>query len=275
MFKQFKFLELNRHHMIKKTRKIIDTNNHSETGNFEHLCEVVFSSTMSLFLSFLTETFFANDKSNTLQIFGEGRIPPVFEPYFLFICGIVLYIVLFIFVKFSYRKIVKIARNHLLQTKKNDIDVSNAKIKELIDDFDNITFDNLLIAYDYIDHINRLPEKKKLQITTFYFHETAYYLRIAISKTKELLIDNRRERCLNIKGNTLGVDVFRLFNAHKMMVEIFSKMKDVLKNTPDKICTYTDDLSYIISYQLEEINRDINDIGRECDRALEDLKNIE
>lgn len=275
MFKQFKYLELNRHHIIKKTRKILDENNTSDTGNFEYLCEVVFSSAMTLFLSFITETYFAKECSNILPIFGEGKIPLVIEPYFMFVCGIILYVVLFILVKFSYRRITKKIRNHLSQTKKYNIDVSNMKIKELIDDFDNITFDNLLIAYDYVEQIEQAIKAENFEIATFYFHETIYYLRTAITKTKEILIDNRREQCLNIKGNTLGVDVFRLFNAHRMMNEIFSKITGVFENNPKKICTYTDDLDYVISHQLKELSRDIKNIGNDCNLALKDLKNIE
>lgn len=272
MFKHFKYLELTRHHIIKKTKKIFDESNKSDNSNFNQICEVVFSSAMTLFLSFLAELYFSDSQFLEIKFLKSFELPLWAESIIMFIIGIVVYIILFITVKYIYRLISRRWKNFIYQEKHHGPDTSELKIKELIDDFDNITFDHLLIAYDYVDQINVAIDNKNTEVATFYLHETLYYLRTAINKTKEILIENRREQCLNIKRNTRGVDVFRLFNAHRMMEEIYKKIDFLISKNPLEISLYAPDLGDVIRFQINEIKEDITHVGTQCQRALIDLK---
>ena len=178
----------------------------------------------------------------------------------------------FFAVKYIYRFVSTKWSNFIYQEKHHGPDTSESKIKELIDDFDNITFDHLLIAYDYVEQINVAIDNKNTEVATFYLHETLYYLRTAVNKTKEILIENRREQCLNIKRNTRGVDVFRLFNAHRMMEEIYGKIDSLISQNPLEISLYTPDLGDVIRFQINEIQKDITNVGTQCQKALIDLK---
>ena len=268
-------MELNRHHLIKKTQKIVGENKAKDDKNFDKIVEVIFSSAMSLFISLMVNGFYGNYYVCPEGI-HEDCTPETpmgtINPWLLFFIGICIYVAVFFITKYMYRFLSRKIRNHYLQSKINPIDVSREKVKELIEDFDNIAFDHLLIAYDYVEQINVALAKNKNEIATFYFHETLYYLRTAIFKTKPLLIDKRRELSLNIKGRTDGVDVFRLFNAYKMMDEVFESIKKLANGQPVEVSLYSKELGKEIAHQLQLIQQDIVYIGQQCDRAENDLK---
>ena len=275
MYKHFKYLELNRHHLIKKTKKIVGENNAKDDKNFEQIVEVIFSSAMSLFISLMVNGFYGDYYVCPREIYEDCACEtPIgaINPWLLFLIGICVYVAVFLITKYAYRFLSRKIRKHYLQAKINPIDISREKVKELIDDFDNIAFDYLLIAYDYVEQIDIALSKNKNEIATFYFHETLYYLRTAIFKTKPLLIDKRRELSLNIKGRTDGVDVFRLFNAYKMMKEVFESIKKLANGQPIEVSLYSSKLGKEIDHQLQLIQQDIDYIGQQCDRAENDLK---
>ena len=275
MYKNFKYLELNRHHLIKKTKRIVRENEDRDNRNFEHIIEVIFSSAMSLFISLMLNGFYGDYYSRTNEIqekCQDTKSIGIINPWGLFLLAVCGYIVVFVLIKIAYRFVSSKIRTHYLQSKINPIDTSREKIKDLIDDFDNVVFDHLLIAYDYVDQINVALAKNKSEIATFYFHETLYYLRTAIFKTKQLLFDIRREACLNIKGRTNGVDVFRLFNAHKMMQEVFKNIKKLSNGQPVRVSLYSEDLGKEIEHQLNLTQQDIEYIGQQCIRAAKELR---
>lgn len=145
------------------------------------------------------------------------------------------------------------------------------KVKELIDDFDNITFDNLLIAYNYIEQVEQGKFRNNKELCTFYFHETIYYLKTSVKKAKEITSEHRREKCLNIFGNTNVVDVFRLFNANRMMINLVDKIRRVLNDGTQPIELYGD-LEKVLVHQIKEIEADVTELTKRCNNALTDLK---
>ena len=275
MHKHLKYLELNRHHLIKKTRKIVGEKEDKNNRNFDKIIEVIFSSTMSLFISLMVDGFYSNYcvcQKETHENCTAETFMGTINPWLLFFIGISVYVVVFFITKYLYRFLSRKILNFYLQNKIDSIDASREKVKELIEDFDNIAFDHLLIAYDYVEQIKLALAEKRNEIATFYFHETLYYLRTAILKTKPLLIDKLREMSLNIKGKTDGVDVFRLFNAYKMMKEVFESIKELKNGKPIEVSLYSDELGEEISHQLKLIQENIEYIGQQCERAQNDLK---
>ena len=272
MFKNFKYMELTRHHIIKKAKKLVDDNNKKDEGNFDQISEVVFSSTLSLYISYLTETFFVSQSISILEFFGIKNVSKIVEAVILFLTGILIFVGLFLLIKKIYRRLLIRWRNHKYQRECHAPDLSLSKIKELIDDFDNITFDNLLIAYDYIEQLEKNSQGSNKEILTFYFHEIIYYLRMSIKNAKEITSENKREKCLNIFGNTNGIDVFRLFNANEMMLEIVEKLENILKDSSKPINTYDPALKQVVDHQLKEIKHDAKEVQSRCADALNDLK---
>jgi|GEM_PF-3513917 hypothetical protein len=264
MFNSFKYLELTRHHIYTKTKKMINDYAKNEGGGFDKLSEVVFSAALSLFLTYLAETYFTNTSGKPLNICAVVC---------LFVIAIILYCILFVVISKIYSVIAKAIKKHFYNKRIHSPEISAQKTKELIDDFDHIAFDHLIIAYEFLNEIERLTN---LEVRTFYFHETLYYLRTSVNKTKEITHQDRRKDCLNIFGNVNGIDIFRLVNAHKMMCDLFNKVKKILDNNDsnNSIQIYDNRLNNVLSFQVEELNTDIREIGERCEQALADIKPI-
>ena len=150
-------------------------------------------------------------------------------------------------------------------------DVSTQKNKELIDDFDHIAFDNLIVACELLEEIK---STRDLEIRSFCFHEVIYYLKIAIRKTKDVTHPDRREQCPNIFGNVNGIDIFRLYNIWDIMKKIHYQINEILKNNDEEntVQIYDDKLKNVLYFQIKEIGDDIEEIARRCDDAKNDMK---
>ncbi len=264
MFNSFKYLELMRHHIFVKMKKMIGENTKCESQGFDKLTEVIFSSALSLFITYLSEIYFKNGNDN----YCESQ--NIFVSFFK---GIGVYIGLYFLIRLIYNVSRKIFRYIFYKMLIHSPDVSVQKAKELIDDFDHIAFDNLIISYEFL---NKIEESTNSEVRTFYFHEILYYLRISVNKTKEITHRDRRKNCLNIFGNVNGVDIFRLVNAHKMMCELYEKIKMLLDNNEisNSIQIYDDKLKQALLFQINQLNSDIIEIGTRCDQAMADMKPI-
>lgn len=250
--------------MHTKTKYAIKDFTNREDSEFHKLIEVVFSSALSLFLTYLTETFFAPDKSEPLK---------VLDLLILFVGGIILYCALYISIRKVYAKISKKIENIRYNRQLNSPNVSAQKNKELIDDFDHIAFDNLIVACELLEEIQ---QSNDIEVRTFCFHEVIYYLKIAIKKTKDVTHPDRRKQCLNIFGNANGIDVFRLCNILEIMNNIYSNLQSILKDNENKktIQEYDKELKSVLQFQIKEIDCDIKEISNRCENAKNDMKPI-
>ena len=264
MFNNLKYLELTRHHIYTKTKRTINDYAKQKNGSgLNKLSEAVFSSALSVLLTYLVETYV---KDSTKEV------PNVWATVALFAAAIVLYCALYICIRKIYSIIAKVIENHSYNKRIHSPEITAQKTKELIDDFDHIAFDHLIIAYEFL---NEIELSTNLEVRTFYFHEALYYLRTSINITKEVTQQDRRKDCLNIFGNVNGIDVFRLKNAHKMMCDLCSKIKEILgkrATEPRIIQLYDDCLSDILSFQISELDADIDEIGKRCIDALTDIR---
>ncbi len=262
MYNGFKYLELTRHHIFRKAKEIIHDYSKQEGADFNKLEEAVFSSTLSAFLTALMGILFANNSEKPMHIWMAVCL--------LFL-AIIIYCILFVGISKAYSCIAIKAKN-LSYFQRVHSPAATARItKELIDDFDHITFDHLIVAFELLDEIDK---SNIMEIRTFCFHEVLYYLKTSVQKTKEITNDNRRNECLNIFGNTRGVDIFRLINAQKMMSEIIDRAENVLKCTGDsqKIQVYDEFLEMELAFQVSEIRKSIETIEERCKQAVHDLR---
>lgn len=259
MFNGFKYLELTRHHIFRKAKAVIADYSIQEGGDLSKLEETVFSSTFSLFLTSMAGFLFANNSKKAI---------PIWYGIVLLIIAIALYCFLFLLIRKAYSFIVQ----SIKQARIYSADLTAQNMKELIDDFDHITFDHLIISFELLEEINTTSN---LEVCTFYFHEVLYYLKSAVRITKEVTESNRRNTCLNIWGNTNGIDVFRLINAHKMMSEVIDTVKILVnRETSRKIQVYNDKLENVLTFQIGELTKSINIIGERCEQAIHDLEPV-
>lgn len=264
MFNKYKYLELNRHHLFTKTKTFITEHHKHEDDGYDKISEVIFSSALSLFLAYLSETYFIKYEENsqlpTLKVIG------------LFILSIIIYCILYITIRKIYSIVSKKIKEIIYNKKTHSVDISAQRIKELVDDFDNVAFDNLLISKEFLSEIEKIGDKD-LETTTFYFHESIYYLRIALNKTKNILHDDVINKTINIYENSNGVDVFRLINAHSLMECVITKIKE-LSDKDTRVQTYDAKLKDVLNFQINELEIAIKEIGETCNNVTGKLNHI-
>ena len=262
MFNRFKYLELTSHHALKKAKKFIAESTKRDDSYDDQITDVIFSSMLTLFISYLVEVYFTVDDKSTLNFL-------VIAGYML--CEIAFYIVFFFIVKFCCKWVKKKYRIHKSNTCVNTPDTSPLTNKELVDDFDNIAFDNLLVATECLKQIDdkkasaSIPgspglDALDLEVIRFYLHESIYYLRVAVDITISITTPDRRKSCLNIRGNTRGVDVFRLINAEQMMTNIIIKIRDIYNSSPNIQGSASDKWSGLLKAKIDGLEKDINSI---------------
>lgn len=247
--------------MHTKTKRAIKDFSNKKDSEFQKLTEVIFSSALSLFLTYLAETYFTQNNSEPFKLL---------DIILLFVGGIILYCVLYVCIRKVYSIISKKIEDLRYNKQINSPDISAQKNKELIDDFDHVAFDNLIAACELLEEIKASDD---IEVRTFCFHEVIYYLKIAIKKTKEVTHPNRREECLNIFGNANGIDIFRLYNIYKIMHNIHAKINDILQNNAQEntIQEYDENLKTILDFQIKEIGDDVEKIKILSEDAKNDI----
>lgn len=276
MFNRFKYLELTSHHALKKAKKFIAESTKKDDSHDDQIIEVIFSSMLTLFISYLVEVYFTVDDKSSLGFWSVAGY---------MICEIVLYVAFFVIVRYCYRWIRKKYRVHKSNTRVNTPDISPITNKELVDDFDNIAFDNLLVATECLKQIDCMNQNASsqgstgldsldLEVIRFYLHESIYYLRVAVDITISITTPDRRKACLNIRGNTRGVDVFRLINAEQMMSHIIAKIRNIYNSSPNIQGTPSDKWHALLKSKIDGLETDIKAIEAICRQAELDIDRI-
>jgi hypothetical protein len=246
----FKYLELTRHYVTEKTKYAIQEAVSQSKKNSNNLSEIVFSSSFSLLVAFISERYFFNTESPL-------KLATWLNVLLLVLGFIIIFIVSLLVFRKICEKITKIYSNRVIHSP----DISDPIIKEIIDDFDHIALDNLLIAKELTDSIPSLINDGNQEIATFYYHEAVYYLGISVGKTTIILDDYHWEKCLNINGNTRGIDLFRVYNAYSMMNNIIFKLKKQFV----EITHPNEKMKSSLNYQISRIASGIDSIKEKCD----------
>lgn len=129
----------------------------------------------------------------------------------------------------------------------------------IINNFDNIACDCILIAFEFINDFNsNLNNSKNLR--TYYYYETFYYLSKAINYT-QLICD---EEYIKLPNSDKGIDLFRLENIISLIDEICCF---ILKNK-DNI-TITDNLKKSFIFQIDKAHANINILRSKYESILQ------
>lgn len=268
MLKQFKDLELARHHLEVKARRLVEKKQRDEKSSFDKMNGAIFSAAFSIFTTLLLKYALIEQSPTEASIISSWQIGKI---VLLFFMGIACYIVLYLVSHTIYQCISKRARRIYEEMKISAPDYSAQKNKELVDDFDNIVIDNLLFCYEFIKEINGA---QNTQIKTLLYYELVYYLRTSAEITQQIISPGRQSKCININGNTRGIDLFRLINVQQMMTEIYqfvsNKYDEEITRTestddvPIQFPKEEEQLRNALNNQLKNIKREIFEIAEFC-----------
>ncbi len=207
MFSSFKNTELFRYFIRVDLNKGINKIIKQNKSNFSLIAGSIFSGSFSIL-----GTFF-------------GMNPNKFTNFWRIVLSSALFALLFVVGMGLFNGFVFIF-SYIHNAWKKEQLPSKAKIKELIDDFDHIACDNILISQNFIEAYNLSNTPPNLK--EFYFYEIIYYTKVSLSIIQKLLAN--KDECINDKNNTNRIHLFRLENSLKMISEIYNFLNDNKRN---------------------------------------------
>lgn len=235
MIDSFKNFERLRYRLSNDMRKIASNTKGNVDDIKGQISNTIFA---TIFSAFITEIAFKDDGN------GYDICMIVFQ---IFIFCLV-YIISYIAYNFFYNIISTVWKKR----KVNKLDISTTKMIQIQKDFDNIACDSILVAKNYMDAFNTLPNSASNQsLKTFYFHEIMHYLDTAYEKTKELV--EFKTECIRTMQTASGVDIYRVVNLKNIMKEINTFLNNEFNNIYN-----TDPQKQAIQYQYNQIIGKIN-----------------
>lgn len=87
------------------------------------------------------------------------------------------------------------------------------EIHELIEQFDNLACDSILIVEKYIEDLK--SKKNSKEIDNYYIYEAIHYLKKAVGITEAII--GRKDECTCEKNDTSKIDMFRIRNLVSIM----------------------------------------------------------
>lgn len=244
MLRSFKNIELLRYYVGINFEKNFRAFSKQNEEKNEQLASTVFSTALSLIASFLSTKYIQVlsvplNVAIILLVFVAGFI----ISYNVYIC--------------AYRKIQRVKKG----LKKYKRKTSAIEIKEIIDSFDHIACDNVLVAKEFMQHFD---PKSDLELSTFYYFEIIYYAKTAAKKALKIL--NNSSNCINAKDKTDAIDLFRIKNLCVILEQILqfiSKHKGEI--------SIDDKMRPSLDHQVSLLKQDITKTCEKCDRLIQDF----
>lgn len=240
MFRSFKSLELFRHQVSSRVdRSLREVSNQSNESS-DKISSTVFSACFSLVVSFLSQEFINQEK--------------IIKGIIIFALFIVAYIIAY----FLYKRISSIIEKICYNVKHHGTEMTERKVKELIDDFDHIACDNNLVGKEFIKNYKR---EKDLDLKEFYFYELYYYIKVSTDLTLDIL--SHSDLCINTLTVSTGVDLHRLYNQLHMLISAKNFLLDQIKA---KEISLDSNLLLVVISQIDSLSDKLLKIQEECDK---------
>lgn len=241
MLRSFKNLELLRYYVGINFEKNFRAFARQNEEKNEQLASTVFSTALSLIASYLSTKY--------IQDFSVARNVVII--LLVFVVGFIISYNVYIC---AYQKILRVKKSLKRYKRKT----SANEIKEIIDSFDHIACDNVLVAKEFMRHFNPQID---LELCTFYYFEILYYAKIATQKTRNIL--QNRETCINSKRKTDAIDLFRIKNLCNILQEILQ----FIFNNKNKI-SIDDIMMASLDRQIQQLEQDIEGICQTCNDLI-------
>lgn len=242
MIKDLKNLELLRYQLSSRVNKNFKKNSNQSQYSSDKIISAVFSAASSIVIGYLTD--FLCDSKN----------------FFGVILGFLSFVIIYLLVYFASKKFIKYVHNYTYNNAIHGKNISQEKIKEIIDDFDHIVCDNNLNVKIYIEAFDA---EKDNQLKEFIFYEIYYYTNVAAQKTS--LVMKYNSECLNSLYKNSAIDVFRVDNQLNMM----NSAKDFLKNNQSKINIATQ-FNSMLDNQIEQLSNTLARIEYEYQQYVKE-----
>lgn len=199
-----KHLELLRFYVIDKIDDSTKMIKEEKTNNIDEIVSTVFSALVSSVTSALDITI--------------DNHPIISTAIKIFVLSIA-----FLASKYIVSKIIKEIRANSNRNRIIKKELNQNEIKKLVDKFDHIACEGILLSKEYIDLYNSSKEDENL--SEFYYYESIYYFEKSLDIVK--VIYNNRNQCINAEKSTGVIDAYRFNNLLKMMSDTLKTIKEI------------------------------------------------
>lgn len=244
MLRSFKNIELLRYYVGINFEKNFRAFAKQNEENNEQLASTVFSTALSLIASFLSTKY--------IQILSVPLNVAII--LLVFVVGFIISYNVYIY---AYRKILRVKKG----LKKYKRKTSAIEIKEIIDSFDHIACDNVLVAKEFIQHFDH---QSALELSTFYYFEIIYYAKTAAKKALKIL--NNSNNCINSKDKTDAIDLFRIKNLCVILTQILQFIYDHKGEI-----SIDDKMRPSLDHQVNLLEQDITKACKICDDLIQNF----
>lgn len=201
-----KYIELLRFYLLEKLDEI---DNSLETTVSDELNDITQSVLSALFAMFIS-----NESIQTDGICGVLlKVGAVIGLYFLF--------------KFIFKKFARFRKTKTEVKKSDEKELTTKETKNLVDKFDHITCDGMLLSIDFISKYK--DESINKNEREFYLIEAFYYYKKS-SIVAELIVKHAGN-CVNSPSKSNGVSIYRLINVYNALDELHKEIKKLVKDS--------------------------------------------
>lgn len=225
----YKYIELLRFYITEKIGQL----NQSVNDTLDYQIEDVLSSILSAVLSL----YISADLIRVCGLWGTSL-------------RIVTVIILYILLKCMIRRIRRYRKSRKEEKKSDKGTISRNEAKLLVDKFDHIACDGILLSRDYLQRYNETCTEK-VNERLFYLFEAVYYYKKALQIVA--LVIQYPDACYNNPNNINGISMYRFSNVYKSLVELKDTLLDMI-NIETNI-EYDCELKDELSDTIEKLNR--------------------
>lgn len=199
MFSSFKNIELSRYSLSANLSKVEENLIKQNSSNVSLLAGSIFSGAFSVLATYASIKYSSN------------------FTWKIALLNVIVFSISFIISFYIYKIFCFIAKLIKNTIRKENLASTPSEIKQIIDDFDHIACDNILVAYEFQKSFESEPN---INVANYYYHEIVYYLKVSIDKTSKVMENGKN--CLNTLITANKVDLFRVENLLDMMSEIYN-----------------------------------------------------
>ena len=235
MFKNFKDSELLGFLISSKIENEAKKIENNKSKSQFRIVSSVFASALSIILSYTANNYLICLKNIFLEL--------------LLILSI--YIATYTIVYLLFKKIIIKINEIKAEKELKSNHYTAASKKKRKDQFDNVICDNVLITKNLIDRIDFSEDKN---LSTYYFFEAIYYIRISINFIDSMIADNNRTNLIRVDYDGKSIEKCRVINILYVAKNLLQKLKVNENNIAIGECDIED-----VKQQISNIENILND----------------
>ncbi len=224
-----KYIELLRFYITDKIGQINESVQDSIGSEIEEILSSLLSAVFSLYIS-----------SELILLNGFWGI----------VLKIVIIVILYFLLKYLIKKLRRYRKSSKEETDADDGKITRTDAKSLVDKFDHIACDGILLSRDYFQKYDDIKVGKADNERLFYLFEAFYYYKKALQIAA--LVVQYPESCFNNANNLNGISMYRFVNVYNSLKEIEEVLNESIKS--EKQIEYHSELSKEMIDTQEKLN---------------------